>query len=449
MVETGAKRKGKKAGMPGVSAVNQAGGPAPAVCARGPDKLKRFEALGYTAEELHAWDQRLTKQPPPYRFGFAAQRRGLDIGDPLFDELPLNMLACHGKRAGQVPQDPEPEWVDWARIRRGQELWLYHLSRAFAGLGLSLLSGFSITRFAEVLYRNGYAVNGETAMRRYSATAYAILDFFSHDLSDPASRARQSLYTVRAMHAFARRKSKDLFDKENGEGVPLSQMDMAEVQLGFSGICLTFIENETGYGPIHREEARDMVFLWRYLGWHLGIMDEYNCCTSLDTLDACTADYMAWTPRRMETVTFATQELRRTAIEGFAMQTGLGENFWHAAFDLVLRNPRVDLRHLEQPEKKYYKGIDFVAKYTLKALAVDAISDISRKLLIAHRENKLDDPKRAEWKEAVLRRMATLHDKVIWRLVSFLFVFRHVFAFWAAWKMMRYGQNVSKRLHLR
>lgn len=415
------------------------------VIARGPEKERRFSDLGYSREEFASWDQRESKRPPPYKHAFNKLLPGLEVGDPVFDALPASKLVCHGQRAGVLPQNDEPSWVEWDRVRRGQELWLYHLSRAFTGLGLSLLSGFSIARFAEVLYHNGYAVDGPTAMKRYGATSFAILDFFSHDLSDPDSRARQSIYTVRAMHAFARRKAAGLFDPAKGEGMPLSQLDMAEVQLGFSAVCMTFIETELGYGPIHREDAKDMVHLWRFVGWHLGIQDEFNVCTSLDDLDAYMADYMAWTPRRMETITFATKELRRTAIEGFALQTGLGENFWYAAFDLVFRSPRVDLSHLKNEQKNYLPGIDAVARLSFKAFGSDTLGSMMRYFLITQREDKLKDPARAAWRESTARRLSVFHDKLIWRIISFLYVCRHLFGLWA---LVRFVRAVTRRVRV-
>jgi hypothetical protein len=382
---------------------------------------------GYSGAELSAWDQRETLQPPPYRFGAKRLLGGLGVGDELFDTLPLSRLACHGKSAEGVPQLPEPEWVDWERLARGQALWNLHLSRSFAALALSLLSGFAIARFGEVLLLNGYAQDGHTAMQRYQETGFAITDWFRFDIRDPGSLARRSLYTVRAMHAFARRRSQSLFDRSRGEGVALSQYDMAEVLLGFSGICMSVIENELGFGPIPEPESEDMCFYWRYLGYHLGILDEYNPCVSLGDLRAVTADYMAWTPRRFETARPSCAELRRTAIEGFAMQTGLGENFWYAAFNIIFDTDRIDLRHTRPPQK-FLPGVDVVAKLSMRLFAHAPIAAAAGAFLIDARDTKRDRPDKYHRRASLMLWSSKLHDKLIWRVVSAVYYARYIVA---------------------
>lgn len=184
----------------------------------------------------------------------------------------------------------EPVWVDWELVKRGQEVWLEHWGGWIVGLSVALLVGFSIGRFSEVLFHSGYAQDALTATNRYSDTAFAMLDWFSYDLSCPGSRARVSIYTVRKMHAYARRRAKDivlapgrkLFDKDHGEGVPLSQYDMAQVLLAFSGIVIMIMEADLGVPPIPRGDLEAMVHCIRLIGWHLGILDEFNPCASLE-----------------------------------------------------------------------------------------------------------------------------------------------------------------------
>jgi hypothetical protein len=382
---------------------------------------------GYSAEELRAWDQRESLRPPPYRFGAARLLGGLELGDELFDALPAARLACHGKNAEDVPQLTEPAWADWERLARGQALWNLHLSRSFAALSLSLLSGFAIARFGEVLMLNGYAQDGRTAMQRYQATGFAITDWFRFDIRDPGSLARRSLYTVRAMHAFARRRSQSLFDRSRGEGVSLSQYDMAEVLLGFSGICMSVIENELGFGPIPEPDSEDMCFYWRYLGYHLGILDAFNPCVSLADLRAVTADYMAWTPRRFETARASCAELRRTAIEGFAMQTGLGENFWYAAFDMIFDSDRVQLKHT-RPPLKFLPGVDVVARRSLRLFAHAPIAAAAGAFLMDARDTKRDRPDKYQRRASLMLWSSKLHDMLIWRVVSCVYYMRYLVA---------------------
>ena len=91
---------------------------------------------------------------------------------------------------------------------------------------------------------SGYAKTAKSSWDRYSATAWHISDWWRFSLRDPASRARRSIYQVRSMHELARRRSKRLFDASEGEGRALSQYDLAEVQMGFSTICISLMEQD-------------------------------------------------------------------------------------------------------------------------------------------------------------------------------------------------------------
>lgn len=173
----------------------------------------------------------------------------------------------------------------------------------------------------------GYAQSAETAFERYRETGFAIIDWFKFDLSDPTSRAREQIYRVRLMHGLARRNATKLFRKDLGEGIALSQYDMAEVLLGFSAFSLMFLESEMGV-HFSEEEKRDMVACWRLIGYHLGIHDEFNLCRSLEHLDDCFADYMVHTKRRILTARDCTHRLQQTAVDGFGLGSGLGSEVW-------------------------------------------------------------------------------------------------------------------------
>merc|ERR1719343_1144223 len=73
-----------------------------------------------------------------------------------------------------------------------------------------------------------------------------------------------------------------------------------------------------------------MVHVWRLIGWHLGILDEFNTCTSLEVLEQCVEDYMVWTPRRFLTCREATHELQLSVVRGFGTYIILGERYFEA-----------------------------------------------------------------------------------------------------------------------
>jgi hypothetical protein len=144
------------------------------------------------------WDQRTTLKPPPFTGAMARLLRGLNEFDTPFDDLPIHIVQKGAKDSSLVEQDAEPDWVDWDSVARGQQLFAGNIGPAFVALNVSLLHGFSIARFAEVLVDSGYARSAETSWDRYSHTAWHISDWYRFSLQDRDSIARRSIYQVSA-----------------------------------------------------------------------------------------------------------------------------------------------------------------------------------------------------------------------------------------------------------
>merc|ERR1719224_320488 len=150
------------------------------------------------------------------------------------------------------------------------------------------------------------------------------------------------------MHTCARHKSSRLFRKGEGEGVAVSQYDLAEVQMGFSVICLALLEDQLHLDapPLTPEEKGAMVHLWRYIGYHLGIQDEYNACLSLASASALLDDYMPWTPQRLETCRETTHALQRLCCDGFGAFTGAGVAYFEAFMCALQTSKWADVRYV-------------------------------------------------------------------------------------------------------
>ena len=87
----------------------------------------------------------------------------------------------------------------------------------------------------------------------------------SSDLLCPNSPARRSVFKVRCLHAAARKMSLRFWkcDTEGGNvGIPLSQFDMALVQLAFSGVMMDVLNNDVGLSMSDSQKA-DNVHMWR------------------------------------------------------------------------------------------------------------------------------------------------------------------------------------------
>ncbi|CAD7975057.1 unnamed protein product [Amoebophrya sp. A25] len=189
---------------------------------------------------IETWDQQMTLEPPPYQFIWRNHvERGLYIGDRKAARLGSDLVSCgHGQPSSQSlsgdggsttassspktspqmgsqrPFEPPclegidlPDWVDMASVVRGQKLWNKHMMRAAMSLGMSLLIGFSVARFSEILEFSGYSSSPEAAVLRYRQTFFRWLDWFRfQDLENPESNGRKAAFAVRRIHEFVRRK---------------------------------------------------------------------------------------------------------------------------------------------------------------------------------------------------------------------------------------------------
>ena len=69
--------------------------------------------------------------------------------------------------------------------------------------------------------------------------------------------------------------------------------------MAFSAVALSVMENEMGLqNNFTKADKEAMIHVWRLIGYHLGIMDEYNICTSFDRNKELLDDWMYWTPHR-------------------------------------------------------------------------------------------------------------------------------------------------------
>lgn len=370
------------------------------------------------------WSQRATLAPPPYEGPYKEMLKGLEIGDPRVDKLPVTLLCTHGGEAN-LEQDPDPEWVDWNLIQRGQQLWSENLGRYHFALTGSLLSGFSIARFAEILYANGYAQSPHTAYTRYSQTGFYILDWLRFPLSDPNGLSRKAIYNVRAMHAFVRRRAiqQKLFDREKGEGIPLSQYDMGEVQIAFSCGALSLMEEEMGLeNKFTKEDKEAMIHVWRLIGYHLGIMDEFNICTSYEKNKELFEDWMKWTPHRFVTSRPSTFALQKSAIEGFGQYAGMGEEIWIGVVHKGSKSRFWDVEYLEI--RKPLPGIMEFIDASTKVFGHDWVNALTNLQVTSHREGYRNYPQFMKKMESLVKMLSKINDLFLWRIVGMMFFVR-------------------------
>jgi len=68
---------------------------------------------------------------------------GLNVQDKEWCLLDMKIIAhaAHQNHDNVAAprQSPEPDWVDWDRVERGQKLWKDHVGTAFVALSAALL----------------------------------------------------------------------------------------------------------------------------------------------------------------------------------------------------------------------------------------------------------------------------------------------------------------------
>eukprot|EP01059_Diplonema_ambulator_P033059 TRINITY_DN6762_c0_g2_i2.p2 TRINITY_DN6762_c0_g2~~TRINITY_DN6762_c0_g2_i2.p2 ORF type:complete len:298 (+),score=123.70 TRINITY_DN6762_c0_g2_i2:44-895(+) len=272
------------------------------------------DKIEFVMEEDTDWRQD-SMDPPPYTGVMKDIAKGRYVGDEVYDKLDRQLLLSGIHTGEGLPDVDPPSWVDWEEVREGQALWREYAVPSFLSLAASLIIGYSIQRFSEVLTVSGYGKSADIAFERYQATGFHIQDWNRFPLDDPKSEGRQSLKKVRAMHAYARARATERGLTHREGDVLVSQYDMAETLLGFSAVSIDIIQYVVKKVPA--EDQRKMVASWRLIAHFLGITDEYNVCRSLEFNKECFMDWHKWSRIRLMTIPKCGLELQRIVTEGF------------------------------------------------------------------------------------------------------------------------------------
>jgi hypothetical protein len=165
-----------------------------------------------------------------------------------------------------------PEWVDWDQIERGAEVgrWLGQ-NAADVLLNLSLIGGYRYGGPTDLLVATGGLV-GDATMRRLGETQK-----WTVAVSRPGAMRRNSegyklTLHVRLMHALVNDRFASKWNIDRW-GMPISQSDQAGTLSLFSGVLLLA---SRGLGvPISREDSDAVMHLWRYIGWLMGVDEQW------------------------------------------------------------------------------------------------------------------------------------------------------------------------------
>jgi len=170
--------------------------------------------------------------------------------------------------------DEVPSWVDPDLLERG--------ARAFRRLGrtridvllaLSLIGGYRFGGPADLLVATG-GLTGDTAMRRLGET-----ETWGRGVTAPGGMRRDGegfrlTVHVRVMHALVNRGFETNGRWDSGRwGLPINQTDLATTLGLFNSTAL--LGSRALGRLVTREESRAVMHLWKYVGWLMGVDEDW------------------------------------------------------------------------------------------------------------------------------------------------------------------------------
>ena len=195
--------------------------------------------------------------------------RGLAEGP---DALPLEAQPLRTfLQAHQVA----PDWVDWARVRRGAQVMQGTGEHGMMVLrDAGLMAGYQAAAINQTLLKTGALERG--AHRRIAETATWWLACTEEDGLKPGREGHRLTLHVRLMHALVRDQLSRAPSWDAGWlGLPINQVDMQATYLAFSVVHLLGLRLT---GMLFAQEDADAVMhLWRVMGWLVGVEDELMC----------------------------------------------------------------------------------------------------------------------------------------------------------------------------
>lgn len=194
-------------------------------------------------------------------------RQALDRGIDSLPGAPAPLLDFFGHL------EPRPDWVDDELLRRGAEVCLQTGLTGTDVLGdSSLMGGYRSSATTGVLVGTGLLLDGQVN-RRVAETSQ-----WWHACVRPEGMERHGAgwkltVHVRLMHALVNRRFlAEGWDTE-GWGLPVNQYDQAGTLALFS---TSYLLSVRALGvPVTRREGAAVMHLWRYIGWLMGVDEQW------------------------------------------------------------------------------------------------------------------------------------------------------------------------------
>ncbi|CAG2103852.1 unnamed protein product [Medioppia subpectinata] len=173
-----------------------------------------------------------------------------------------------------------PSWFDPTRYERCIYLARKYFVSLYIAHFIGLLMIIQIPSGLAPLLATGNSETVAKLFRRYLSTLIHVRNWYESNPFDTQSVAFKSIQKVRAMHKRVaqlmntRPKTDTIKDK-----LWLNQYDFAMTQWAFIGPVILYPE-ECGLRPATAQDIDDLCYLWRVIGYCMGIEDKYNLCSA-------------------------------------------------------------------------------------------------------------------------------------------------------------------------
>lgn len=179
--------------------------------------------------------------------------------------------------------DTVPDWVDFDLLNRGAEAYRrFGKSSADVLLQVSLIGGYRFGGPTDLLVATG-GMTGDTTRRRLGETQKWAVSVSGHDEMRRNGEGFQLTVHVRLMHALVNHRFEggDRWDTAKW-GLPINQSDQAATLGLFSGTLLLGVRS-LGV-RVTPEDSLAVMHLWKYVGWLIGVNDDWLFDTEREQL---------------------------------------------------------------------------------------------------------------------------------------------------------------------
>ncbi len=212
-------------------------------------------------------------------------------GDPLADDVAAWLATSEGRwsviehalkgsaeDASSLPPELQafvhyanqlPDWLDEEALSRGCAVVARSGKTGMRILrDFGLMAGYQASAINQTLLKTGALEKG--AQRRVAETTKWWMDCTEPGSVLPGGQGFSTTLRVRLIHAMVRRQLSVRKDWDHDYlGLPVNQLDMQVTYLAFS---VMFLLGQRVLGvPVSKEEGADVMHLWRYIGWLMGL----------------------------------------------------------------------------------------------------------------------------------------------------------------------------------